>query len=200
MQSVVITPEDYMLAWEAPKYWCEEKNSDYGRGCAENAAFMGRLGELGWGYLIGLRPNFERQDKGDDGDFLVEGYKHDVKNAFNKPYHGNGLVYARHECGYSIELKSDLYIFAYTEERDHTYHYAKINYVGWCHVSDIIPLPLCPARMKKMKHMNKEVPYNTLIPVEELIGKSCVEVAITLSRWKIKSGKISETLCTSISN
>lgn len=69
--------------------------SDYDRAYGD-AEFHGKAGEMGFGRLIGVEPDFEYRDGGDRYDFLVEGQRVDVKCTANRRA---GVSYVLKESG-----------------------------------------------------------------------------------------------------
>lgn len=153
--------------------WCgEKKNSTYGGGLGntdedpKKVERTGRLGEIAFAMILGLSVDARYIKNGDKEDFNINGKSCDIKTAMKMPYYGNGLILGSVK-GNKIDLKNDMYIFAYVLREDRVRKIATIVIVG-CILKKDISTELHPPMKKNGDNENYEVPYTSLRSITEL--------------------------------
>jgi hypothetical protein len=171
---IVITTEDYIKCEKAScNMWANSKKGVYGKGLINNnndpykAERVGKLGEVALAKVLGGDVDFSYKEKGDFCDITVKGKKVDIKTALRN--YGELLVYARHENGRDIELKSDLYIAAVLLEEDRIKKRAIVDLIGWCTRKEILANGMHPGK-NGAKHLNYVAKYSSLKHLDVLIA------------------------------
>lgn len=150
--------------------WSNKKKGFFGRGMINSQADpykverIGLLGEVALASFLDKLVDFEYKEGGTPFDFHLEGLTLDLKTAARN--YGSGLIRAFTENMTKIELKADIYVFAYLESENKMEKTATVVLTGWQEKCNILKLRLTPARVGK--HFNYELPYDALNPIEIL--------------------------------
>ena len=171
---ISVSGKDYIECEEAShNLWCNSKTGHYGSGILNNQSDprkterIGLLGEKSFSLATGLSCDFSYKRNGDSGDFLIQNIRIDVKTSAKYPTYKAGLIYAEHENGVAIELKSNIYVFAYLKSEDTIKKLATISFLGYTYRETILQLQKVPAI--KGKHKNYQVSFDSLKPIDRLI-------------------------------
>lgn len=170
---VIVSGEDYRICDEC-ELWCSKKKGNWGSGLINSdedkhkAERTGLLGEMAFSKLSGLPINIEYQEGGSNNDFCLTTAKSkiDIKTAYRRPKYNAGLI----RCGTNgktIKLKSDIYIFGYVEKDLRQEKIAQIILVGGEYRENILKKK--PQKARLGHHINYEVEYDQLIPIETLL-------------------------------
>lgn len=175
--SIDIIDDEYDIVQEiAKKMWSNTKSGFYGSGMLNTKSDpyrverIGKLGEAAFGKLFNLPVNIETIENGDNGiDFVIGKEKIDVKCSARD--YGVGLVKATSESGkVLLHLNSDCYVFGYIESDDIVNKKAKVKLIGYKTKQSILKTKTCPARMHEAKHMNYEIPYESMSSIYFLLN------------------------------
>jgi len=164
--SVNIVGEEYRICDNfAHNMWCSSKAGMWGRGLINTkddqtkAERTGLLGEMAFSKVYGLGLDIEYKKGGKSIDFLsCDNKKIEIKTASKKPKYEAGLV----KC--IKNLRADIYIFGYVDSDDRENGSATVILVGFDYKENIMK-----QEKKKGKvgdHLNYELPYHKLIPIE----------------------------------
>jgi hypothetical protein len=172
---VEIKGEDYLQCVKSSQnLWANSKTGKYGSGMnnTEKDPFrverLGCLGELGFGRLLGLKPDFSYRKGGDNKDFEFNGRSIDVKVSFKNT--GYKLIYAVSESGYRVPLKSEIYVIGYLKGDYQRFNRAEIVYVGWTTRNTITKEPIVQATGGD--HMVYKFPYYKLRSLSKLLNNN----------------------------
>lgn len=123
----------------------------------------GYLGEVAFGVLTNTSTFIGRKKGGDIDDFYINNFKTDIKAT---TYQGCMLIKSVNENKTPVYLKSDIYVSAYLIEKPEC-RQASVLFVGYATGDYVRSMPDVPA--KKGKHLNKEIPWNKLLPMKNLL-------------------------------
>lgn len=157
--------------------WANSKKNHYGRGIINSeedkfkAERCGLLGEMAFSKISGLAVDGSYQKGGKPFDFEspIGGEKIDIKTASKLNAWKAGLIYCETSSGNEITLNADIYVFSYIADEDRLNKKATIIIIGWCQKELVINKPKVKARVGF--HLNKEIPYKELTPINTLIEK-----------------------------
>lgn len=167
---VTIAGDDYKKCVAASEnYWSSSKRGLYGSGILNSdedphrTERIGLLGELAVAKLLGLDVDFSYKEKGDAGYDLLskKGNKIAVKTAARN--YGIGLVRCKDGAGKLVQLKADIYVFAYVFEESTALEIADICIAGWMGYGRVIDREPALGRVFDARWMNFEVPYPDLL-------------------------------------
>lgn len=150
--------------------WSNKKKGFFGRGMINSnddpckVERIGLLGEAALALYINQKVDYEYREGGAPFDFNIGGLNLDLKTAARN--YGCGLIRAVSDRGTVIELKSDVYVFAYLERENKDEKSASIVLTGWLERCKIQTQSVVPARVGK--HYNYECKYTNLNPIETL--------------------------------
>jgi hypothetical protein len=148
---------------------CSNNKGIFGRGLINTVQDpykverRGYLGEVAFGVLTNAPTFIGRKKGGDIDDFYLNNFKTDIKAT---SYPGSMLIKSVNENQTSVYLKSDIYVSAYLIEVPE-YRRAGVLFVGYATGDFVKNMPDFPA--KKGKHQNKEIPWNKLLPMKNLL-------------------------------
>lgn len=150
--------------------WSNKKKGFFGRGIINSnddpckVERIGLLGEAALALYIDQKVDYKYRDDGTPFDFNIGGFNIDLKTASRN--YGCGLIRAISDRGANIELKSDVYVFAYLEGENKEEKSASIVLTGWLERCKIQTQSVVPARVGR--HFNYECKYTDLNPIETL--------------------------------
>lgn len=176
---IFIDEKEYLKCEEASRNrWSNTKIGGYGRGIVNSSKDpfkverTGLLGELAFAKVFDLEVDFSYKKFGDEYDFIYKNMKIDVKTeTYLHDYHC-GLIYSVSASGKKIPIKSDLYVFSFIKEDNQENKNAKVVLIGTIFKSEVEKKPDSPAKVKKLKHKNKEIPYSELHSIHNLYNYS----------------------------
>jgi len=158
-----------LFATTAP-WACQSKGGLWGGGLREDAVLIGLTGELTTAKLFGMSVNNKPLVRGTGGknDLVIKGMPIEIKTGAKGSNHQSLLVRYVTEGGYTLELKSNVYIAVrIISELDPDYVLMHIK--GWCTRNDLLASPTVDSRIRRAKHKNKDIPYVELSPMRELL-------------------------------
>ena len=168
---ILISPHLYIKIEEcSANRWSNKKKGQFGRGLINNkedpckAERIGLLGEAALSEFINRKVDYEYKEGGSPFDFRLNNLKLDIKTAARN--YGTGLIRAKSDKGFVIELQSDVYVFACVEEDDRENKKAIVILKGWLTKEEIEKCQIVPAKIGK--HLNYECPHDKLNPIEDL--------------------------------
>lgn len=173
-KEILIEPDEWRKIREnVPKRWSQHKTgSSWAEGLNADGTFYGLCGESAVGKVIGQEPDFEYKEKGVPEDFIYKGYNLEVKTSYGN--YGTGLLKRREKSGFTHELKSDIYVFCTIDKGDYLADGKPIPVMIQGVISKVRILEefpgLHPSKSRRSDHLNLEIPYHQLHPVEELLG------------------------------
>ena len=175
---MIIDKDEYEICESfSHQMWANKKNGIYGSGMINNSEDprlverTGMLGEMSLAKLLDLSVNVTYIEGGDQQDFIINGKKADIKTASST--RNSALLIKATRCSNINErlpLSKDIYISACVLEENRLEKFAKLAIVGYINKSDITKNYLRPARKKEATHWNWDIPYDDLIPIQQLKG------------------------------
>lgn len=150
--------------------WSNKKTGHFGRGLINSkddpckVERIGLLGEAALAQYINQKVDYEYKEGGTPFDFNLNGLNIDIKTAARN--YGCGLIRAVSDRGSVVELKSDIYVFAYLEVENRDEKMATVVLTGWEEKCKIEKMKTVPARIGN--HLNYELSYQNLNPIETL--------------------------------
>jgi len=150
--------------------WSNSKKGQFGRGLINNsddpcrAERVGLLGEAALAQFINRKVDYKYKEGGNPFDFSLNNLTIDIKTAAKN--YGCGLIRAKTPNLTVIELKSDVYVFAYLEAENRDEQTAVVVLKGWLEKESIEKCDIVPARIGR--HFNYQIKYEELKPIEEL--------------------------------
>lgn len=150
--------------------WSNKKKGQFGRGLINNvddpckAERIGLLGEAALAQFINRKADYEYKEGGNPFDFQLNNLTIDIKTAAKN--YGCGLIRAKTQNHTVIELKSNVYVFAYLEMENRTEQTAIVVMKGWLDKENIEKCDIVPARIGM--HFNYQIKYEKLREIEEL--------------------------------
>jgi len=175
---VDINPTEYKVCEDfAEIMWAREKGGDYGRGMINNsddpclAERSGCLGEVAVAKILDLSMNITYIKGGDKTDFIINGFRADVKTAATD--HGALLIKATKwdDPNNRLNLNNDIYIAAYVINDDRINKFAKLAVMGFYEKASINESYFKKARRRGMQFWNWDIPYTDLNNIESLVAK-----------------------------
>jgi len=170
---VEIEGEEYDVCVKASNdFWGNSKPGAYGAGLCSTAddkhkpARVGKLGEMALAKLSNKPIDDVYRKFGDRQDFLLKGWKADVKCATRD--YGESLIYHTNEWGKKIPLDKHIYVCSYVESEDREQKKAKIVLVGYALNKDVESSKVEPGR-KGNGHLNYVLPFESLMPIVKLL-------------------------------
>ena len=172
--SVQVENEEYQMC-EDYSHVCwstKKKGSDWNKGLINNEADprrterTGKLGEMAFGKVFGIPVDCSYRERGDEQDFILQDHKVNLKTASRNYYYG--LVKAK-EYGKVLEIKHDLFAFAFVKYDDRAAKSAEIILVGVELASKTSQREMQPARLGR--HLNYEVPFSECITMIEVLRR-----------------------------
>lgn len=168
---ITITSDLYQKCEECSQNrWSNKKKGQFGRGLINKkedpcrAERVGLLGEAALAQYINRKVDYKYKEGGSPFDFHLNNLTIDIKTAAKS--YGCGLIRAKTVNNTVIELKSDLYVFAFLESEDKEKKEATVILRGWLKREEIEKCNIVPARIGD--HLNYEARYEDLRPIEEL--------------------------------
>lgn len=170
---VTISGEEYEMCDRASKGWWTAKKSGGGWNPGmlnsshdpRKVERIGILGEMSFGALCGMPVDLEYNQFGNIADFKVLSHPIDIKTAARG--YGLGLIRCIDEYGRQMEMRCDIYAFAYLEFEDKAARTATVAHVGYTTKSELLKRRIVRAR--KGSHKNYEIPYHELKPMSKFL-------------------------------
>lgn len=174
MRRIVIdAPVLAFLHANVAKRWSQTKRgSAWAEGLNPEGTFYGLCGEYAVGTFLGLPVNLETHEKGVLEDFSFRGYNIEVKTSDGN--FGEGLLKVQEANGFRHDLKSDIYVFCTVKGYKEGNPRMNVDIQGIISRAKIIrEYPeMHPAKSKKSKHLNLEIPYSGLSDISEIFSIS----------------------------
>lgn len=173
VHKVTVSGDEYDMCDEASKQWWTTKKSGGGwnPGMLNNqhdprkTERIGILGEMSFGALADMPVNLAYNEFGNTADFSVLSHPIDIKTAARG--YGLALIRCIDEFGRPMEMKCDIYMFAYLDFEDRNARTATIAHVGYVTRSELGRRRVVRAR--KGAHKNYEIPYQELKPMSKFL-------------------------------
>lgn len=174
LATISVSGTNYTKCCKASEnYWANSKPGFFGRGIINTkedpfkVTRIGLLGEMAFAIYMGLDLDFDYVAGGEKVDLVLpSGLTVDVKTASRN--YGAALIRCKSAKGrrvLTLPKMCDVYVGGYLEE-DGVEDEAKVTLCGWLSKDEVFNLPDTPARVGL--HMNKELVWGGLRPMEEL--------------------------------
>jgi hypothetical protein len=174
---VTITEPNYSKCVEkSSDRWSNTKKGEWGSGLSNTnkdpyrVERTGLLGELAFAIATDSCVDFTYREKGDETDFFFDvgksrKLKVDIKTAMKN--YGCGLVRVGNSKHKPIEVKSDVYVFAFIESDNTATKRAEVVLVGAKTKKDLMKTETVKAL--KGSHFNKEIGYQQMVKIKKFI-------------------------------